>query len=104
MSADDAYEYDEKAVQKNLSKEGVWEALTEIRDLLAGIEAFEPEPLEALIRDFVERTGFKIWQLLRVALTGEARGPGLYEILELLGKESTIRRLDRTLTMLAAAG
>lgn len=102
LSPDDGYDYEAKADKKFLQKEGVPEALKAVRQLLVDTEPFDAEALEAAIQEFVGRTEIRIWQPLRVALTGESRGPGLYEILELLGRDSVLVRIDRTISRLTS--
>lgn len=102
FQSDDQLEYDEKAVTKNLGKEGAIELLTKFRDRLDGFEPFTPDALEAMLREFVEAEGIKIGQIvqpLRVALTGKSVGFGLFDILSILGPERCLRRIDRALTM-----
>lgn len=97
---DDQLEYDEKAVKKNLHKEGVAELLTRFRDRLATAEPFNAAVLEALLRDFVEAEGIKIGQIvhpLRVAVTGKSIGFGLFDILAILGRERCLRRIERAI-------
>ena len=61
-------------------------------------------PLEAAIHEFAEANGIKMGDVvnpLRVATTGQAVGPGLYDCLEILGRESCRARIAATLAMLA---
>ena len=100
FQADDRLEYDEKAVKKNLHKEGAAELLARFRDRLATAEPFDAAALEALLRDFVEAEGIKIGQIihpLRVAVTGKSIGFGLFDTLAILGRERCLRRIERAL-------
>ncbi|MGH7261943.1 MAG: glutamate--tRNA ligase, partial [Nitrospiraceae bacterium] len=57
---------------------------------------FEKELLEATFKQFVEAEGMKMGQLaqpIRVALTGRTASPGLFDVMELLGRERTLTRL-----------
>ena len=59
---------------------------------------FEKEPLEATFKQFVEAEGMKMGQLaqpVRVALTGRTASPGLFDVMELLGRERTLARLKK---------
>jgi glutamyl-tRNA synthetase len=61
---------------------------------------FEMEPVEAAIWAHIEVIGIsriKAMQPLRVALSGEAGGPGLFDIIVLLGREKVLERLDRAI-------
>ena len=93
--------YDEKALEKRLIKppEAV-ELLTDFRQDLAATESFDANSLERLLRDFVDTRGIKIGQVihaLRVAVTGKSVGFGMFEILEILGRERSLARIDRAL-------
>ena len=94
----DDYEYNEKAVKKKLIKEGVPETLATLRQLLLEIEPFEAVPLERLLHDYVEQSGEgfgAVMPPLRVCISGEQGGPDLCPVLEVLGRDEVIRRLDR---------
>ena len=94
----DDYEYDEKALKKKLIKEGVPETLAMLRQLLLEIDPFEAAPLECLLHDYVEQSGKGFGEVmppLRVCISGEQGGPDLCPVLEVLGREEVIRRLDR---------
>jgi glutamyl-tRNA synthetase len=65
-------------------------------ETLASVEPFEAEPIEAALRGLAERLGLKpreAFQPIRVALTGSKISPGLFESLEVLGKDETLARL-----------
>ena len=71
-----------------------------LRNVLASVEVFELEPVEEAIWAYVEAaeiSRIKAMQPLRVALSGEAGGPGLFDIIILLGKEKVLARLDRAI-------
>ena len=65
-------------------------------EALEGVEPFEAEPIEAALRALAERLGLKprdAFQPIRLALTGSKVSPGLFESLELLGREESLARL-----------
>jgi glutamyl-tRNA synthetase len=65
-------------------------------EALASVEPFEAEPIEAELRALAERLGLKpreAFQPIRLALTGSKVSPGLFESLEVLGKEESLARL-----------
>jgi glutamyl-tRNA synthetase len=67
------------------------------RDELAAVEPFRADEIEARLRALAERLELsprKAFQPIRVAVTGSKISPGLFESLELLGKEETLRRLS----------
>ena len=98
----DQIEYDAKAVDKNLRKEGAAELLAEFRERLAETEPFDTQALEQTLHAFVEAKQIKTGQIIhavRVATTGKAVGPGLYDCLEILGKPTCLARIDRALEL-----
>jgi len=99
---DDAFPYDEKAFAKRITEppEAI-PLLREFRDELAKQEDFGHAALEALMGQFLQSRNRKIADIihaLRVAVTGKSVGLGMFETLEILGKERVLRRIDRTLT------
>jgi len=98
--------YDEKALEKRLRKPPQAARLLALfRQTLAAAESFDAPSLERLLKQFVEQKEIKIGEIihaLRVAVTGKAVGFGMFETLEILGKESSLRRIDRALGMLDA--
>jgi glutamyl-tRNA synthetase len=92
----DEFDYEEKAVRKALSKEGVKEGLCILKDRLVGVE-WRLEPIEKAIRETESECGIregKLNQAVRVAVTGRSAGAGLYETMELLGRERVLKRLE----------
>jgi glutamyl-tRNA synthetase len=70
--------------------------LREARAALEPVEPFASEPIEAALRALADRLGLsprKAFQPIRVAVTGSNVSPGLFESLELLGKETALARL-----------
>ncbi len=104
FTADDELSYDEKAFDKRLRKPAEAAALLSgLRERLATIREFDAAALEALLRGYVEERGVKLGQVihaLRVAVTGKAVGFGMFEILEILGRERCLARIDRALARL----
>jgi len=71
--------------------------LAEARETLAGVEPFTAERIEEALRALAERLGVKprqAFQPIRVAVTGSNVSPGLFESIELLGREQTLARLS----------
>ena len=65
---------------------------------LAEIEPFEAEPIEQALRSTADELGLKprqAFQPIRVAVTGSTVSPGLFESLELLGREESLQRIRR---------
>jgi glutamyl-tRNA synthetase len=98
---DDQLDYDEAAFDKRLKKpaEAVG-LLKKFRDRLKNAATFDHASLEKLMGDFVQAEGIKLNDIihaLRVAVTGKAVGFGMFETLEILGKERSLARIDRSL-------
>jgi glutamyl-tRNA synthetase len=70
--------------------------LPEVAEALEGVEPFSADGIEAALRRFAEQRGLKpreAFQPIRLAVTGSKVSPGLFESLELLGKEETLARI-----------
>jgi glutamyl-tRNA synthetase len=96
---------DEKAWAK-VMKEGTGEILDAAATALEGAEPFEPEPIEEALAPLLERFDLKpgkLYQPLRVAITGTSISPGIFESLAALGRERTLERIRAAAGRLAAA-
>jgi len=94
--------YQEKAVQKYW-KEDTGEILSAFCELIARTEAFNPAALEELTNAWIAEHGYKsgmVYNSIRLSLVGEAKGPHLFDIAELLGKEETIFRIKKAVEIL----
>ena len=90
-------EYDKEATQKYLTKDKK-ELLLELKDRLLGLDVFDKERIESAFRDLVKEKGIEARSLVhpvRVAISGTSIGPGLFETLEVLGKERLVQRIDK---------
>jgi len=99
----DPLTYDEKAVQKNLRKEGIMAALQTIRDTLSAGD-FSEAAIEQAIRKAEATHGIhegKLNQPLRIAVTGVTTGAGIYETLAVMGRDRGLARLEQTLKILS---
>jgi glutamyl-tRNA synthetase len=77
--------------------DGTAGVLSSASEALAGLEPFAAEPIEAALRSLAQRLELKprdAFQPIRVAVTGSKVSPGLFESIELLGREETLARLD----------
>ena len=73
-----------------------------LHDRLATLEAWTPEALQACLADTQEDQGVgmgKVAQPLRVAVTGSTVSPAIHETLVLLGKDRSLARMERALTV-----
>lgn len=77
--------------------------LIELRDALILLENFVSSEIEKVFMSIVKRHNLKLWDIaqpVRVAITGTTVSPGIFEVLEIVGKEKTIKRLKRAITII----
>ena len=90
-------EYDEKAKAKFLNEKSRG-LLIELKDSLASIPDFSAQELEKIFKEIIEKHNIKLGSLaqpVRVAMTGGTESPGIFEVIEIIGKEKTLRRLEK---------
>jgi glutamyl-tRNA synthetase len=93
-------EYDDEAVKKVLLKSDGLAVLALVRDKLAAIDEFTQEAIENMLRSLSEEKQLglgKVAQPLRVAICGCTISPPIFDSVQMLGKEETLRRIDNTL-------
>jgi glutamyl-tRNA synthetase len=98
--------YDDEGVRKHLSTPGMADHVQALRGTWATVERFAAPILERDLRALAERRGLKAGALIhatRLALTGRMVSPGLFEMLELVGRERALARMDRLVAHLAGA-
>lgn len=99
--SDDALTYDQGAFDKRLVKPPrAAELLRAFSARLAATPTFDAASLESLLQEFVQSEGIKVGDVihaLRVAVTGKAVGFGMYETLEILGREHCVARIGQAL-------
>ena len=97
--------YDEKAVAKR------WKAETpammhELRSLMAQWDNYsDPEASEAYVKQWCEEKGYGLGNVMnpfRLMLVGELKGPHMFEVTAILGKDETLRRMDYALENIKA--
>ena len=94
----DELEYDPKAVRKKLKKEGIPELLGQLEGIFQGLEPFDAISAEKAVHDFMEASGLgfgAVMAPLRIAVSGTQSGPDLFPMLEVLGRERVLERLER---------
>ena len=91
----DEFEMDEKAVDKRLKKEGVKALLLDLVERFRNAPEWAAPALENLVKELSQGNGMGPWvHPIRVAVSGRGEGIGLFEMLQLLGREKTIARLS----------
>jgi glutamyl-tRNA synthetase len=95
----DDISYDPEAVAKQWKDPvAVLPLLVATRETLTSLADFTPGPMEEALRQLAERMGVgggKIFQPLRIALTGLAVSPGIFDVMVMLGRERTLSRIAR---------
>jgi nondiscriminating glutamyl-tRNA synthetase len=97
------FSYDQKGLEKARKEAGLKNLLEEFSHELQTVNDWEIPTLEAKLRAFTESKNIKaavVIHPLRLAASGRTSGPGLFELLQVTGKEKTLRRLEKFLTNL----
>ena len=94
--------YDEKTKKKRW-KEYSPQQMTELCEVLAGLNDFSIESQEAAVHAWIEAKEYKLGDVMnafRLCLVGEGKGPGMFDISAFLGKEETLKRVNAALKVL----
>lgn len=89
-------EYDENATRKFLTVQAV-PYLRDLRNGIADLDALDHDLVEGVFRSVIERHGVKmrdVAQPVRVALTGGTESPGIFDVIEIMGMEKVLDRID----------
>jgi glutamyl-tRNA synthetase len=93
----DDFDFEEAAINKNLRKEPrLKELLPALADRLEQLEEFNAATVEDALRGFADESGVKAGLLIngsRTMLTGQAVGPSMFEVFEILGQKCSVERL-----------
>ena len=95
-------EYDEKTVKKRWKADSA-KVMTELAEVLEGIDDFSVEGQEPIVMKWVEEKGYKLGDVMnafRLALVGIGKGPRMFDISAFLGKEETLARLRKAVEVL----
>lgn len=95
-------EYDEKTVKKRWKADSA-NVMSELADVLEGIDDFSVEGQEPVVMKWVEEKGYKLGDVMnafRLTLVGIGKGPGMFDISAFLGKEETLKRLRKAIDVL----
>ena len=90
-------EYNPKDIKKRW-KEDTPQRMTELIDILRGIDDFSSKNTEDIVLGWITKNGFHMGNVMnafRLTVVGECKGPHMFDITELLGKEETIARIKR---------
>lgn len=95
-------EYDEKTVKKRW-KENSAQQMSELADLLESLDDFSIENQDKEVHKWIEQKGYGLGEIMnafRLALVGEGKGPQMFDISSLIGKDETIARMRRAISVL----
>ena len=95
-------EYEEKQTRKYWKGDNP-SMLAELREVLASIDDFSKDNTERIVHAWIESRSLSMGQVmntLRLALVGAGKGPGMYDVTAFIGREETLRRIDRILAEL----
>ena len=98
--------FDDKAARKHL-KAAASDPLGLLRERLSGIPEWQPEPLHELVKSVAAELELKLGKVaqpLRVAIVGRAASPGIDVTLYLVGREASLRRIDKALDYIRERG
>jgi len=97
----DDFDYDPQSAAKHFTPENK-SRLEAIRDSLSSLGKFDATEIEAAVKTAAAKLGIKVGAIVhptRLAATGSNVGPSLYHLLEVLGKEKVLARIDRALAL-----
>jgi len=92
-------EYDSKAKAKFLNEKS-YDLLRELKESLLNLNVFAASEIEKVFVSLAEKHKIKLGKLAqpaRVAVTGRTESPGIFEVLEIVGKEKTLKRLEKAI-------
>jgi glutamyl-tRNA synthetase len=97
---------DDPKAWKKVMKEGSGELLEATLAALRETEPFEPDPIEVALRSIIDRFEVKpgkLYQPIRVAISGTSVSPGIFESLSVLGREEALNRLETAIERLSVS-
>jgi glutamyl/glutaminyl-tRNA synthetase len=96
-------EYDQ-VVAKKIWKEDSPALLKNLRSLLATLTDFSASSTELAIKTWIEHNGYNtgnVMNVFRLVIVGASRGPHMYDIISWIGKDETLKRIDKGITRLS---
>ena len=94
--------YEEKSVKKRW-KEDTPAIMRELIEILRNLDDLSSAHAEKVVLDWIERNGYHLGNVMnafRLAVVGECKGPHMFDITEIMGKEETIKRIERAIEYL----
>ena len=94
--------YDHSVIKKRWNEESPV-ILSGLRNVLEKIEDFSPASTEQIIKSWIEERGYNtgsVMNIFRLVIVGASRGPHMFDIIRWIGKEETLRRIDKGLSVI----
>ena len=94
--------YDEKTVKKRW-KEDSAKKMSELANLLDSLDDFSIEAQDAAVHEWIQEKGYGMGEIMnafRLALVGEGKGPQMFDISAIIGKDETLARLRKAISIL----
>lgn len=91
--------YDEKVVKKRWKEDSPVQ-MKELAEVIQGIEDFSAHNQEVIVKEWIESKGYHLGNIMnafRLAIVGESKGPHMFDITAAIGKEETLKRLDKAI-------
>jgi glutamyl-tRNA synthetase len=95
--------YDQEAVKKRWKEDSAMQ-LMELRLLLENMSDFSPAASEPLVKEWIEKNEYNtgsVMNAFRLVIVGALRGPHIFDIISWIGKEETLKRIDKGIIQLA---
>lgn len=97
--APQVYNMEDKFVRKNWG-ENAADEMRQLMEILQNLDDFSPAAQKSAVEAWTEATGARPWNPWRVCLVGTGKGPDMYDLAAFLGKEETLRRMNKALETL----
>ena len=94
--------YDPEVIKKRWKEDSATQ-LMELQNILENIEDFSAGSTEPVVKEWIEKNGYNIGAIMnafRLVIVGASRGPHMFDIIEWIGKEETIRRIDKGISVI----
>ncbi len=96
----DKFDYEEKGVKKHFAAPESKDLINQWVDILKGIDSWNKDNIEQALRDLSDKLKVKPAMLIhptRLGISGTTKGPSLFDMMELLGKDACVSRMSRAL-------
>jgi glutamyl-tRNA synthetase len=99
-------EYDREVIKKSWKPE-IPDQMLELKSFLSGIDKFNPAVIEKSFKSWIEEKGYNtgaVMNAFRLVVVGTSRGPHMFDIISWIGKEETLKRIDKGVTVIGKQG